>query len=75
MDNLTHLNLHQKADLLKVLKDNDTFDGTLGTYPHRKEHIELLPDAKLVHSSPYPVPHVHLKTLKTNETTLLKLEF
>ena len=37
MENLTHLNLHQKADLLKVLKENNTmFDGTLGTYPHCK---------------------------------------
>ncbi len=51
VDNLTHLNLHQKADLLKVLKENNTmFDGTLGTYPHHKVHIDLLPDATPVHS-------------------------
>ena len=74
VDNLTHLNLHQKADLLKVLKENDKmFDGTLGTYPHRKVHIDLLPDAKPVHLRPYPVPRVHLKTFKTELDHLVEL--
>ena len=41
------------------------FDGTLGTYPHCKVYIELLPDAKPMHSQPCPLPHVHLKTFKT----------
>ena len=53
VDNLTHLNLHQKPELLKVLKDNDNdtlFDSTLGTYPHHKVHKELLPNSKPVHS-------------------------
>ena len=32
---LTHLNAHQKADLLQVLQENRrNFDGTLGIYPH-----------------------------------------
>ncbi len=32
---LSHLNAHQKADLLQVLqKNNKMFDGTLGVYPH-----------------------------------------
>ncbi len=34
---LTHLNAHQKADLLWVLwKKDKMFDGTLGVYPHKK---------------------------------------
>jgi hypothetical protein len=34
---LTHLNAHQKANLLQVLQENDKmFDGTLGVYPHKK---------------------------------------
>ncbi len=34
---LTHLNAHQKADLLRVLQEsNKMFDGTLGVYPHKK---------------------------------------
>jgi hypothetical protein len=35
VDKLTHLNIHQKADLLQVLHENEKmFDGTLGVYPH-----------------------------------------
>jgi hypothetical protein len=57
MKGLTHLNAHQKADLLRVLQENDKmFDGTLGVYPHKKVHIDIDPNAKPVHSRPYPVP-------------------
>jgi hypothetical protein len=60
---LTHLNAHQKADLLQVLQENNKmFNGTLGVYPHKKVHIEIDPNAKPVHSRPYPVPQIHLKT-------------
>jgi hypothetical protein len=62
---LTHLNAHQKADLLRVLQENNKmFDGTLGVYPHKKVHINIDPNAKPVHSRPYPVPWIHLKTFK-----------
>ncbi len=54
---LTHLNAHQKEDLLRVLQEsNKMFDGTLGVYPHKKVHIVIDPNAKPVHSRPYPVP-------------------
>ena len=54
---LTHLNAHQKADLLRVLQENNTmFDSTLGVYPHKKVNIDIDPNAKPVHSRPYPVP-------------------
>ncbi len=57
MKGLTHLNAHQKADLLPVLQENDKmFDGTLGVYPHKKLHINIDPNAKPVHSRPYPIP-------------------
>ncbi len=53
----THLNAHQKADLLQVLQENDKmFDGTLGVYSHKKVHIDIDPNAKPLHSRPYPVP-------------------
>jgi hypothetical protein len=53
---LTHLNAHQKADLLRVLPENNKmFDGTLRVYPHKKVHIDVDPNAKPVHSRPYPV--------------------
>jgi hypothetical protein len=41
------------------------FNGTLGVYPHRKEYIDIDPSAKPVHSRPYLVPQIHLKTFKT----------
>jgi hypothetical protein len=35
---LTHLNVHQKADLLWVLLENKMiFSGTFGIYPHKKD--------------------------------------
>jgi hypothetical protein len=62
---LTHLNAHQKADFLLVVQENNKmFDGTLGVYPHKKIHIDINPNAKPVHSRPYPVPRIHLKTFK-----------
>jgi hypothetical protein len=62
---LTHLNAHQKADLLQVLQENKKiFDGTLGAYPHKKIHIDIDPNAKPVQSRPYPVPQIHVKTFK-----------
>ncbi len=62
---LTHLNAHQKADLLQVLQENNKmFDGTLGVCPYKKVHIDIDPNTKPVHSRPYPVPQIHLKTFK-----------
>jgi hypothetical protein len=53
---LTHLNTHQKADLLRVLQENDKmFNETLVFYLHKKVHIDINPNAKPVHSRPYPV--------------------
>jgi hypothetical protein len=70
---LTHLNAHQKADLLQVLQENNTmFNGTLGVYPHKKVHIDIDPNAKPVHSRPF----LYLKSIsrlsKRNWTILLK---
>ena len=74
MKGLTHLNAHQKADLLQVLQENDkTFNGTLGVYPHKKVHIGIDPNAKAVHSRPYPVPQIHLKTFKKEINHLVRI--
>ena len=74
VDQLTHLNMHQKADLLKVLeKHKKMFDGTLGVYPHKKFHIDIDPDAKPVHARPYPIPRVHLQTFKKELDHLVKI--
>ncbi len=71
---LTHLNAHQKADLLQVLRENNKmFNGTLGVYPHKKVHIDIDPNAKPVHSRLYPVPHIHFKTFKKELDHLVKI--
>jgi hypothetical protein len=62
---LEYLSTQQKADLKQVLSEfTKLFDGTLGVYPHKKFHIELEPGAKPKHARPYPVPVIHLETLK-----------
>jgi hypothetical protein len=56
-----------------VLQENDKmFDGMLGVCPHKKEHIGIDPNAKPVHSRPYPVPRIHLKTFKKELTHLVR---
>ncbi len=54
---LTHLNAHQKADLLQVLQENNKmFNGTLVVNPYKRVHIQIDPNAKPVHYRPYSVP-------------------
>ncbi len=58
MKGLTYLNAHQKAGVLQVLQENNKMiDGTLGVYLHKQVHIDIDPNAKPVHSRPYPVPN------------------
>jgi hypothetical protein len=74
VDQLSHLNMHQKADMLEVLqKHRKMFDGTLGVYPHKKFHIDIDSDAKPVHAHAYPVPRVHLQTFKKELDHLVEL--
>ncbi len=74
VEGLTHLNAHQKADLLQVQQENyKMFNGTLWVYPHKKVHIDIDPNAKPVHSRPYPVPQIHLKTFKKELDHLVRI--
>ncbi len=49
------------------------FDGTPGVYPHKKVHIDIDPNTKPVHSRPYPVPQIHLKTFKKELNHLVEI--
>jgi hypothetical protein len=63
--NLTHLSLQQKEDLKQVLQEHTKlFNGTLGVYPNRNFHIDLIPRAAAKHARPYPVPVIHLAAFK-----------
>jgi hypothetical protein len=74
LNQLNHLNTEQKEDLRKVLMEhNKLFDGTLGVYPHRKFHIDLVPGAISKHARPYPVPVIHLNAFKKELLHLLKI--
>jgi hypothetical protein len=74
VDKLTHLNAHQRADLLEVLQENQKmFDGTLGVYPHKKFHIDIEENAKPVHARPYPVPRIHMRTFKKELEHLVQI--
>ncbi len=71
---LTHLNAHQRADLLRVLRENDKmFNETLGVYPHKKVHIDIDPTAKPVHSRPYHVSQIYLKIFKKELDHLVRI--
>ena len=64
-DQLTHLTADQRHDLKILFRDfTKLFDGTLGMYPHRKFHIDLIPGAKPKHSRPYAIPRIHLAAFK-----------
>ncbi len=49
------------------------FDGTLGVDLHKKVNIDIDPNAKPVHSRPYPIPQVHLKTFKMELDHLVRI--
>jgi hypothetical protein len=52
---------------------NKMFDATLGVYPHKKVHIDIDPNAKPVHSRPYPIPQIYLKTFRTELNHLVRI--
>jgi hypothetical protein len=55
------------------MEHNKLFDGTLGVYPHRKFHIDLVPGAIAKHARPYPVPVIHLSAFKKGLLHLVKI--
>ncbi len=72
IDQLDHLDAQQEDDLKRVLNEHTKlFDGTLGVYPHRKFHIELVPEAVPRHSRPYAINQLFIwKHSKRNQSIL-----
>ncbi len=74
IDQLDHLNAQQKNDLKRVLNEHTKlFGGTLGVYPHRKFHIDLMPGAVPRHFRPNAISVIHLKAFKKELIHLVKL--
>ena len=64
-ENCTHLSSQQQSHLIKLLMEfEDLFDGTLGDWKTDPVGLELKEGAKPYHGRAYPVPQVHLGTLK-----------
>jgi hypothetical protein len=49
------------------------FGDTLGVYPHRKIHIDLLPGAVPKHFRAYAIPVIHLEAFKRKLIHLVKI--
>ena len=60
------LSQEQQDHLCSVLlKHQELFEGTLGTWPDEEVTVELTKDAKPCHcGKPIQIPHIHLATLK-----------
>ena len=70
----TYLSKEERAALLKLLhRYEDLFDGTLGTWNGPEIELKLKKDAVPYFSRPFPVPHVHERTLKIEIDRLVKL--
>ena len=70
----THLTDHQQSKLISLLREfEELFDGTLGDFQTEPVSFELLKDAKPYHGRPYPIPHIHLDTLKKEIKRLCKI--
>ena len=70
----SHLTKNQQGKLLILLqKYEDLFDGTLGEWKGTDIKIELQPNAKPFHASPFPVPQVHEATLRKEVDRLVML--
>jgi hypothetical protein len=59
----TYLPKEERTALLKLLlRYEDLFDGTLGTWNGPKIKMKLMKDAKPYFARPFPVPQIHEKT-------------
>ena len=63
--NCTHLSVCEQEQLLTLLLEfEELFDGTLGDWQTDPVSFKLKPGTTPFHGKAYPIPHVHLETLK-----------
>ena len=73
-DTCNHLTVLQKHNLLTTLLNyKELFDGTLGDWQTEPVSFRLKPGSKPYHGRAFPIPHIHLKTLKKEVERLVKL--
>jgi hypothetical protein len=73
-NNSMHLDVRQQEKLFSLLsKYESLFDGSLGTWNEHPQDIELKEDAKPYHAKAFPIPKIHLETLKAEVERLCKL--
>ena len=73
-DNCKHLGAHQQKQLLSLLLDfEELFDGTLGDWKTKPVGFKLKEGSTPYHGRPYPVPQIHLETLKKEVKRLVNL--
>jgi hypothetical protein len=73
-DSCQHLTSDERAALLALLLNYEgLFDGTLGDWDTEPVKFELREGAQPYHGKPFPVPHIHRKTLKKEVERLCDL--
>ncbi len=72
--NQTHLTHEEQQKLRQLLlRHAELLDGTLGLWKDEECDFELKEDAKPYHAKAFPIPKVHMQTLRQEVERLIKL--
>jgi predicted aspartyl protease len=64
-DDATHLTQDEQGQLFDLLTEyEELFDGTLGVWTGSEVQLDMKPDIKPYHARAFPIPRVHVETLK-----------
>ena len=70
----THLSDSERKKLLQLLLEfEDLFDGTLGKWNQPDYSLKLKENIKPYHAKAFPIPRIHLETLKTEVERLCEI--
>jgi hypothetical protein len=73
-NNSMHLDIREQEQLFAVItKYKALFNSLLGTWKEHPHDIDLKPDSKPYHVKAFPIPKVHLETLKAEVQRLCDL--